>query len=446
MSTKTQQKSKQWDIHDYDHTLDLIHIRAKKELSKRNLTLFQDYDKSMVRIPLAKATRIKHLSTLLTETKMLNKDWKDALRSDIDDVVYKIMETYSDEKGQESNTSFDMKKILRIFYRWMKTGNRNKNPHEIDPYEIQGITLRRVKDKIAREDLLNDDDLERLLKSCGDNARDRAFIDVHTEAGTRPGETLSLRIKDVKTDEHGIIINVIGKTYARPVRLIRSVPNLLAYIRNHPNKNEPEAPLWIMIDSDDYGKPMSYHGARAMILRRVKNAKMSKRVYLNLFRHSEATKTANFLTEAQMRKRHGWTADSKMPARYVHLVDSDVESAIFDHYGIAKKEELKPDIPIKCHICEMYNDPDSKICSKCGKILDLKTALENEEKIVEERQNLKKEVDDLKENLASMVKQKIEEYNKNFLVELEKMYDKENKLLVKRLDLMDKEFCNNYSK
>jgi integrase len=400
MSTKTQQKSKQWDIHDYDHTLELIHIRAKKELSKRNLTLFQDYDKSMVRIPLAKATRIKHLSTLLTETKMLNKDWKDVLRSDIDDVVYKIMETYSDEKGQESNTSFDMKKILRIFYRWIKTGNRNKNPHEIDPYEIQGITLRRVKDKIVREDLLNDDDLERLLKSCGDNARDRAFIDVHTEAGTRPGETLSLRIKDVKTDEHGIIINVIGKTYARPVRLIRSVPNLLAYIRNHPNKNEPEAPLWIMIDPDDYGKPMSYHGARAMILRRVKNAKMSKRVYLNLFRHSEATKTANFLTEAQMRKRHGWTADSKMPARYVHLVDSDVESAIFNHYGIVKKEEPKPDMPIKCQFCDMFNSHDSDVCSKCAKPLNLEASL----KIDEKNQQHITEQNDRMETLENTIK------------------------------------------
>jgi integrase len=354
-----------------------------------------------VRIPLAKATRIKHLSTLLTETKMLNKDWKDALRSDIDDVVYKIMETYSDEKGQESNTSFDMKKILRIFYRWVKTGDRNKKPHEIDPYEIQGITLRRVKDKIVREDLLTDDDLEKLLKSCGDNARDRAFIDVHTEAGTRPGETLSLRIKDVKTDEHGIIINVIGKTYARPVRLIRSVPNLLAYIRNHPNKNEPEAPLWIMIDSDDYGKPMSYHGARAMILRRVKNAKMSKRVYLNLFRHSEATKTANFLTEAQMRKRHGWTADSKMPARYVHLVDSDVESAIFEHYGIVKKEDTKPNMPRKCQFCDMFNSHDSEVCSKCAKPLDLEASLKIDEKNHQHIIEQNKKIETLEKSLKS---------------------------------------------
>jgi integrase len=400
MSSKVQQKNKTWDIHDYDHRLDGLHKKAKKELSKRNLILFQDYDKSMVRLPLAKATRTKHLSTILTETRMINKDWKDVLRADIDELVYKIMETYSDEKGQESNTSYDMKKILRIFYRWVKTGSRLKKPNEIDPYEIQGITLGKVKDKIAREDLLDDDDLEKLLKACGENERDRCFIDVHTESGNRPGETLSLRIKDVKTDEHGAIINVIGKTNARPVRLIRSVPNLLTYLRNHPYKNDPDAPLWIMIDPDDYGRPMTYYAARAMILRRVKNAKMSKKVYLNLFRHSEATKTANYMTEAQMRKRHGWTATSKMPSRYVHLINSDVENAIFKHYGITKNEEIKPDAPIKCQFCDMFNPHDSEVCSKCVKPLDLKTAMKIDEKAQDEKTQLNKTIDDLKSQLS----------------------------------------------
>jgi len=400
MSTKVQQKNKGWDIHDYDHRLDLLHEKAKKELSKRNLTLFQDYDKSMVRTPLAKATRAKHLSTILTVTKMINKDWKDVLRADIDDAVYKIMEIYSDEKGQESNTSYDMKKILRIFYRWVKTGSRLKKPYEIDPYEIQGITLSTVKDKIAREDLLDEDDLERLLKACGENERDRAFIDVHTEAGTRPGETLSLRIKDVKIDEHGVIINVIGKTNARPVRLIRSVPNLLSYLKNHPFKNEPDAPLWILIDPDDYGKPMTYYAARAMILRRVKNAKMTKKVYLNLFRHSEATMTANYMTEAQMRKRHGWSPTSKMPSRYVHLVNSDVENAIFEHYGITKKEDAKPDAPIKCQFCDMFNPHDSETCSKCAKPLDLKAAIKTDEKTQEEKDELNSTIKDLQSQLS----------------------------------------------
>ena len=420
MSIKSQHKKKEWDVHDYDHRLNLITKNAKRDLSKRNFTVFLNYDKSMVRIPLSKATRVKHLQTILTETKMINKEWKDVLRADIDELVFKIMDTYSDEKGQESNTSYDMKKILRIFYRWMKTGDRKKKQNEMDPYEVQGITLSTVKDKIVREDLLDDDDLDKLLKACGENERDRAFIDVHTEAGTRPGETLSLRIKDVKIDEYGAIINVIGKTYARPVRLIRSVPNLLVYLQNHPFKNEPDAPLWIMIDPDDYGKPMTYYATRAMILRRVKNAKMSKRVYLNLFRHSEATKTANFMTEAQMRKRHGWTATSKMPARYVHMINSDVENAIFEHYGIRKKEDSKPDAPIKCQFCDMFNPHDSDICTKCTKPLSIESAMKIDEEKQEEKILLEEKLKDAN-NTKAELDQKIQEINKikdDFVMEM----------------------------
>lgn len=32
------------------------------------------------------------------------------------------------------------------------------------------------------------------------------------------------------------------------------------------------------------------------------------------------------MTEAQLRKRHGWSPESKMPARYVHMINADVDS------------------------------------------------------------------------------------------------------------------------
>lgn len=77
-----------------------------------------------------------------------------------------------------------------------------------------------------------------------------------------------------------------------------------------------------------------------MLNQRCNMANLSKHVNLNLFRHNEATVTANFMTEAQMRKRHGWAANSQMPARYVHLVNADVDSAIFEHLGIESRIHL----------------------------------------------------------------------------------------------------------
>jgi len=71
--------------------------------------------------------------------------------------------------------------------------------------------LNRVKSGIVREQLITEEDISAMIKSCI-NPRDKAFFDVHYEAGTRPGEILSLKIKNVKFDNFGAFINVDGKT------------------------------------------------------------------------------------------------------------------------------------------------------------------------------------------------------------------------------------------
>jgi len=133
-----------------------------------------------------------------------------------------------------------------------------------------------------------------------------------------------------------------------------------------------------------------------MVRTRCKKAELSKRVYLNLFRHTRATQTAQFLTEAQMKKRHGWTPYSKMAGRYVHMVNADVDQAILSHYGLhVEEEEKERKLPKICHVCEMPNSFDSKICSKCGKPLDIETALEIEQKEKEEKEKTKAKVEEL---------------------------------------------------
>ena len=99
-----------------------------------------------------------------------------------------------------------------------------------------------------------------------------------------------------------------------------------------------------------------------------------------MFRHSEATNSAKFLTEAQLKKRHGWSSISRMPARYVHLVDADVDEAILKHNGIIVEDEKERKQPKMCTICKMPNPTESDLCNRCGKPLDLKKALELEEK------------------------------------------------------------------
>ena len=40
-----------------------------------------------------------------------------------------------------------------------------------------------------------------------------------------------------------------------------------------------------------------------------------------------------------MRLRHGWTRNSTMPARYVHLNNADVDETLLKMHGLKAKEE-----------------------------------------------------------------------------------------------------------
>jgi hypothetical protein len=196
-----------------------------------------------------------------------------------------------------------------------------------------------------------------------------------------------LKLKHVQYDKNGIIrIKVDGKTGSRLVTLVESVPDLIKWLNVHPFKENPEAPLWVVLFKVGYGRQLSYASARKMFMKRCEQAKLGKRVYMNLFRHSEATRTAQFMTDAQLKKRHGWSARSNMPARYVHMQDQDVENAVLNHYGISVKEEESARLPIKCKSCNFLNSPDVRRCENCSIFLNPEDILAQEEREEQERQ------------------------------------------------------------
>ena len=86
---------------------------------------------------MAKATRHKHLQTILNLTRYLKKDWDAATANDIGSLVVEIVRRYANDNGQETYTSYDHKKILKIFFRWIKLGSREFREfyHRLSKYE-----------------------------------------------------------------------------------------------------------------------------------------------------------------------------------------------------------------------------------------------------------------------------------------------------------------------
>lgn len=392
------------EIYEYDKFIDQTYNLMKKDLSEEYCKLARKYDVAMVKDGLGKAARLKHLKMLLSLGRILKKDWSKTTKDDIDNLVVRIMDLYSNS-GKETETTRDHKKVLKIFWRWYKIGSRSFKKVG-DPQETADIVMKKPADKITRESLIDDKELQNLLHACGENARDRAFLHVHYEAATRPGEVLSLQLKHVIRDKYGAVIAVDGKTGSRKIRLIESVPDLNAWLAVHPFKENPEAPLWILLEGKRRGNPMTLKAAQILVDKRRRLASIPKRINLQIFRHSSATKAATYLSDELMKKRMGWTKNSAMPSRYTHLTNVDLERAVLKQYGIVFDDENSTHrLPKVCNLCETSNSPDSKSCSKCGRPLNLKVALELEEKENENNESIKKEIEQIRKQLDDKIEE-----------------------------------------
>ena len=114
------------------------------------------------------------------------------------------------------------------------------------------------------------------MVECATNLRDKALILVLYEPGCRIGEILSLRIRNVQSDEYGAVLIVSGKTGDRRVSIISSSPKLSLWIENHPLKEDLDAPLWVSFSTRNKHKNLSYAATKtATITTRLKMAKYS---------------------------------------------------------------------------------------------------------------------------------------------------------------------------
>ena len=124
-----------------------------------------------------------------------------------------------------------------------------------------------------------EEDISGLVKAAA-SSRDRAFVSMLYDSGGRAGEILSLQRRNIVFDEHGTVVVVDGKTGQRRDRLILSVPFLVAWLEEHPDKS-PDAPLWIHEKQGCHlegTQPMDYYSARKLLQRLKAKAGLKKAV------------------------------------------------------------------------------------------------------------------------------------------------------------------------
>lgn len=363
----------------------MVTIEESEEILERNKELIHDYKQDQVLNGLSPATLLRNTQRLKIVAQEAEKPYDEMDKSDVKDLI-----VWVHDQDYTEETVDTYKTVIKSFWSWLKDAGRDESPVEVRWIQLSngsgnGDTL--PKDLLTKEDVENQ-------ANAAKNPRDKAFIYLLYESGARIGELIDLTVGDIEDRKHGKKITIDGKTGARRLPLVESVPHLNNWLNKHPNP-EKDAPLWCKIQQGSGDDQLGYRYIREKILKKnMDRADIEKPSNPHHYRHSRASFLANEMTEAQLCEWFGWVQGSDVPSKYVHLSGRDIDNAYDQLHGLYEpdEEEQTPDV-VKCPRCQELNEPNAAFCMRCGFALDQKTAAELEDKVDEDMKEDYKQMD-----------------------------------------------------
>lgn len=262
--------------------------------------------------------------------------------------------------SQASKKTFTI--ALKSFYYYLiRRGISN-----IPTHEIRELRCPEVEPATAPEDLIQPDDLKKIINAC-ENFRDRAFCAVLFETGGRISEVARMKWGDLTFDRHGAraILHDGKRKQKRVSRLVASIPHLAAW-RNNYYVGDPVGERYVFTTRE--GTPLSYSMSRHIVVSAAEQAKIPKRVYPHLFRKSRITELIVSGCSESVVKESCWkNPNTKMFIHYLRLSNSDVDNGLLRAAGIeVEGEDQKPRRTVfHCPACHATCPPEADYCPAC---------------------------------------------------------------------------------
>jgi len=374
------------DIHNFDRRIELALNSIKSgAFPQKNREAILDFCDYCFAEGLG-VERVEHLARMLKKVaEDCKKEFEEVTKEDAIQLLGRI-----ESKKLSLWTKHDYRVALKKFFRWLRKSENY--PEEVSWIKTaQGMNSRKLP-----EELLSEKDIKQLVATSSD-PQTKAIVAVLWDAGLRIGELLTMKIRHVEPEKNYARIIVEGKTGMRRLIITYSWPYLIQWLNLHPLKDDNSAPLWLKRNNES----MNYVDARKRLSSLARKAKIRKKIYPHLFRHSRATFMASKLTEAEMSQFFGWIPGTKMAATYVHLSSRDIEGTLLKLAGLEKESnEDKPILkPAVCWRCKSVNPADASVCMKCGVLLDTVHAAKNPSTTIENAK-LQQTIEELEGQIA----------------------------------------------
>ncbi|MHB8586451.1 MAG: tyrosine-type recombinase/integrase [Thermoplasmatota archaeon] len=301
-----------------------------------------------------------------------------------------------------SDSTLELRKIILRGFQAHVHGCGRRDPL---PPEVAWLEQRpRSSDEdlsVTAEELITRDEVLRMIEARN-HPQDKAILATLYDSAMRASEFCSLKIRNVRIDDKNGAILALDKgaknlkTGARQVPVMNATPYLVTWLNNHPEKDDPNASLWLTIATNGRGDPLRPVALARFVKRAgreagIKVGRHPKPLWPHLFRHSRLTELAREgAPEMEMRIFAGWSRRSDMPAVYIHMTGKDVLDGMLRRAGKSTQErQHEPALkPRRCGVCGHENAATADYCEAraCGRPLTVTAAMkrqENDEKRME---------------------------------------------------------------
>lgn len=214
---------------------------------------------------------IKYYS--MTLTNYIKKIRKSVLDMNSENIKEYLLEYQ--ENNNCSNVSLDnIRRNISSFYSWLVDYDYLGN----NPMSKIG----KIKSKKRVKDLITDEDIECLRDAA--NTRDLAIIDLLYSSGIRVGELVNLNKEDLDLEKREC--KVFGK--GKKERIVYIDAKTKIHIKSYLNKRNDDNPA-LFVSLNKPNERLNISGVE-ILLRKLGNKVLNKRIYPHKFRRSMATR------------------------------------------------------------------------------------------------------------------------------------------------------------
>lgn len=356
-----------------ENTID--NIKTSDKISQHNTELALDFKKYLEGQGLSQDRLSRYLYSLKRVAIEVEWNLDEPDKDRLIELVGDINQSKYWSKDIAHATKKEYKKLVRKLYSDYLDSKRD----DIDGEELTDFFAVTGKKNYADPDELpKPRHVAEMVRRCR-RPRDSGFIMLLWSSSARIGAVLGLRWKDIRFHEDMATVKFRDTKTGddRKVPVASAFPYLKSHKENDPLSVEPEAYVFRTIQSNEPEEQLSYNGAKSIIERAVKHAKIPDRIKTNphAFRKGRISDLARKgFSEAQISKVSGHIIGSEEIRVYCRLASEDVTSSIREEAGLEVEEDevdKDPLRPKKCpnKSCNHLNKWENEHCTNCGEVL-----------------------------------------------------------------------------